>query len=65
MAKCLTPIRNYHTGQSEVEYRLVFRNNLHIASIKQFNKESVNRSIGYCSLERSGGALACPVTRKM
>jgi len=40
-AKCLTPIRNYHTRQSEVEYRLALRNNLHIASIKQFNKESV------------------------
>ena len=40
-AKCLTPIRNYHTRQSEVEYRLALRNNLHIASIKQFHKESV------------------------
>ena len=30
------PIRNYHTRQSEVECRLAFRNNLHIASIKQF-----------------------------
>ena len=41
-AKCLTPIRNYHARQSEVEYRLAFRNSLHIASIKRFHKESVN-----------------------
>ena len=34
-AKCLTPIRNYHTRQSEVEYQLAFSNNLHIASFKQ------------------------------
>ena len=30
------PIRNNHTRQSEVECRLAFRNNLHIASVKQF-----------------------------
>jgi len=35
----------YHIRQSEVEYRLAFRNNLHIASIKQFHKESVNWEI--------------------
>ena len=44
-AKCLTFIRNYHTMQSEVENRLAYRNNLHIGSIKQFSKESVNREI--------------------
>ena len=41
-AKCLTSIRNYHTRQSEVKYRLAVRNSLHIASIKQFHKDSVN-----------------------
>jgi len=32
-AKCLTPIRKYHTGQSEVEHRLAFRNNLLISLV--------------------------------
>ena len=36
---------NYHTGQSEVEYRLVFRNSLYIACIEQFHKELVNWDI--------------------
>jgi len=55
-AKCLTPVRNYHTRQSEVEHRLAFRNNLHIASIKQFHKESVNWLIclSYKSSRRDG-----------
>jgi len=42
-AKCLTPIRKYHTGQSEVEHRLAFRNNLHIASIIADNDDIVSK----------------------
>ena len=44
-AKCLTPIRDYHTRQSEVVYRLAFRNYLQIACIKKFHNESVNSEI--------------------
>jgi len=44
-AKCLPPNRNYRTRQCELKYRLTFRNNLHIAGIKQFHKELVNWEI--------------------
>jgi len=49
--------------QSEVEYRLAFRNYLYIASTKQFHKESVNSEINDLRLVLLKGQTSRPYSK--
>jgi len=52
-----------HYRQSKVVYRLAFRNNLHIASIKQFHIELVNWKSSYLRLILLKGQTSRPYSK--